>query len=89
MAHHSSELSDISKQLRETLGIGPTGQFPRGKIEEQDEGELQYAVAADPASGVVRIEFGKPVAWLALTPEQAEGLMESIQAKVWELRGIK
>ena len=45
-------------------------QFPFGKIDATDEGELQLALAADHANGIVRIEFGKPVAWLGL-PSQA------------------
>lgn len=54
--------------------IGPTGAFPYGDLGPDDEGELAVAIAADPRHGVVRFEFGKPVAWLALPPAHARQL---------------
>ena len=51
--------------------IGPTGKFPHGKLDPTDEGELSLAVAFDFKNNVVRVEFGKPVAWLALDPAAA------------------
>ena len=44
-----------------------TGQYPRGKVDEHDEGELHMALAADHANAIVRLEFGTPVAWLGLS----------------------
>ena len=52
--------------------LGPTGRFPRGKLSQDDEGEIQFGISSDPAQGLVRIDFGKPVAWLACPPELAE-----------------
>jgi hypothetical protein len=49
---------------------GATGLYPDGKISPSDEGEIQIAVGVDP-HGVVVIDFGKPVAWLAMTPDGA------------------
>jgi hypothetical protein len=51
--------------------IGATGEFPYGKLDRDDEGELAVAVAADPHNGVVRFEFGKSITWLALPPAHA------------------
>lgn len=48
---------------------GPTGDFPEGKLNEDDEGGIQVALShADTPDGrrVVRIDFGKPIAWLGL-----------------------
>jgi hypothetical protein len=36
-----------------------------------DEGELTVAVTADP-SGMIAIDFGKPVHWLAMSRQQAQ-----------------
>lgn len=49
--------------------IGTTGNFPKGKLNEDDEGELSLMVKE--ADGNVHIYFGKPIAWLALPKEQA------------------
>jgi hypothetical protein len=52
--------------------IGATGNYPQGKLDDTDEGELTIAITR--ADGIVRIEFGKPVAWIAMSPEHAVGL---------------
>lgn len=49
--------------------LGPTGEFPRGKLNEDDEGALNTAISH--GQGVVRIDFGKPTAWLAMPPDLA------------------
>ena len=51
------------------MKLGATGQFPRGKLDPSDEGELRLKVASD--GPIVRIEFGKPVAWLGLYQPEA------------------
>lgn len=48
---------------------GPTGDFPQGKLNEDDEGGLQIGVTTE--SGKVVIEFGTPIRWIAMAPEQA------------------
>lgn len=51
--------------------FGATGTFSQGKIDDTDEGDLRLGVAYDKLDGIVRVEFGKPVAWLGLPPPQA------------------
>ena len=51
--------------------VGATGEFPQGKLNDHDQGALQIAIAYDKLDGIVRVEFGKPVAWLGLPPPQA------------------
>ena len=48
---------------------GPTGQFPRGKLNAEDEGELTIAFGTE--AGCVRIDFGTPTAWVAFPPDLA------------------
>lgn len=52
------------------MKLGPTGKFPRGKLNRDDEGEITFTVSHD-ENGLVHITFGKPVAWVALPAEQA------------------
>lgn len=54
------------------LGLGATGRYPAGKLNEDDQGELRAAIGVE--GDKLTIHFGKPVTWLALTPEQALGL---------------
>jgi hypothetical protein len=66
--------------------IGATGKFPAGKLDASDEGELQMGIAYDKANGVVRLDFGKPVAWFALYPQEAIEFAERI---IWHARKAK
>jgi hypothetical protein len=59
---------------------GPTGDFPYGKVNQDDEGETRVAVAGDRETETVFIDFGKPTAWIGMRPEQAEQLAQSIRA---------
>ena len=54
--------------------------YPEGKLQADDVGALAMRVAADPRKQVVRIEFGKSVAWLGLPKAEALGLADLIRA---------
>lgn len=76
---HSDEVCpNCSKRLKPAGRLGATGKFPDGKMDPTDEGELQFAVCVK--DGKVIFEFGKPVAWVGFTPEQARGIAASIKA---------
>ena len=51
--------------------IGATGDFPQGQLSDDDQGGIRMGIAYDRLNGIVRIEFGKPVAWLGLPPPEA------------------
>jgi len=78
-------LCSIFRRGRATATIGPTGQFPYGKLDANDEGELAVAIAADPRHGVIRFEFGKAVSFLALPAGHALQLASILIAKAEEL----
>ena len=65
--------------------LGPTGQFPRGRAGDDDEGELRLAVATDHAHGIVRIAFGGPVTWVGLPADDARQLAQMLIEKADEL----
>lgn len=91
MAHHFEDLEKLEvfrKALGLPEGLGATGQYPRGKLNDQDQGEIKIAIAADPATQTVLIDFGKPVAMIGFTAEQASDLAEMLHEKAMKLRGI-
>jgi hypothetical protein len=49
--------------------FGPTGDFPQGKLNPDDEGALNVGVTNK--DGVVVINFGTPVAWFGMPTDQA------------------
>lgn len=50
--------------------FGPTRDFPRGKLNESDDGGLQIGVATDDQDNVI-INFGTKVQWIGMPPEDA------------------
>jgi len=58
--------------------LGATKQYPEGKLNPDDEGELRFAVTTDLSNGVVVMQFGKPVKWLAVGKAQAIVIGKSI-----------
>jgi len=61
--------------------LGATGDFPRGQLNEDDEGGLMLGIGYDSEDNVVRIDFGKSVAWLAFPPDQAVEFAQAILKK--------
>jgi hypothetical protein len=54
--------------------LGPTGDFPQGKLSADDQGGLNVALShhvAPDGTVMVRMDFGTPVAWLSLPQEMA------------------
>jgi hypothetical protein len=49
--------------------LGPTRDYPDGKLNESDEGELMFAVGDK--DGKLVIEFGTPVKWVGMPPHVA------------------
>lgn len=61
---------------------GPVGAYPHGMLHKTDEGSLQFAVGAK--DGKVVVDFGSPVAWFGLTPQQAMDLAGIIMQRARE-----
>jgi hypothetical protein len=68
---------------------GKTGQFPRGRIDATDDGELRMAIAADHGNAIVRIDFGTPTAWIGLPAKEARELAVLLRQKADELEARK
>jgi len=69
--------------------LGATGRYPRGKADTSDEGELQMALAADHQNAIVRVQFGKPIAWLGLPAREARQLATLLNEKAEEIERRK
>lgn len=62
--------------------IGPTGDYPQGKLNESDEGALNIGLAT--IDGNVMFNFGKPIVWFAMPLNEAYSFAELIIAKANE-----
>jgi hypothetical protein len=67
--------------------IGPTGDYPAGSIGDHDEGGLNAALAVDQVNQRVVLDFGKPVAWLAMTRSDAMVFAQLLINKAKQLPG--
>ena len=92
MSNHSSNFPEGDGPLVELIRaqalkdrLGATGNFPAGKIDKTDEGEIRFAIAADPTTRKVIINFGKPVAWMGMEKDQAIAIGETLIARAKEL----
>jgi hypothetical protein len=64
--------------------LGATGEFPEGKLNETDEGGLQFAVTDD--GKLVRVHFGKPVAWMAMGADLADQFADALKEHAARIR---
>jgi len=79
--HHSPEPDpEMQRRLNEMrdklLDLGATGEFPEGHLTDQDEGEIKFAVSF--TDGKVILDFGTPVVWMGMRPDQAKELARSL-----------
>ena len=64
---------------------GPTGDYPDGQIFKDDEGALNIGIAYDKEKGIVIMDFGSPVKWIGLSPEDVYGLTKVMIEKANEI----
>lgn len=64
---------DDPRRVTVACQLGPTGEFPHGKLNDSDEGALTMAIshAEFPADHTVMIQFGTKVSWIGLPQETA------------------
>jgi len=70
------------------MKLGATGRQPLAPVSTDDEGEIQMGLSCDRNKRKVYLNFGKPIAWLGLTPEQAFDLGEGLIEHSRTCRGI-
>lgn len=87
-SNHGADVGPIDPKLlealRKTPEFGATGRYPQGQLSAGDEGELQFGITN--AKGQVIVNFGKPVAWLGMEPQQAIAIGEALIRHATEAR---
>lgn len=63
---------------------GATGNFPNGKLNKGDKGELKISIFAD--KGNIILDFGTPTAWIGLAPDDACNLAKVLLEHAAEIR---
>lgn len=57
--------------------IGPTGDYPNGKLNQDDEGGINIGMTIE--NGAVVVAFSKPVTWLGLGPGEADAVAVALR----------
>jgi hypothetical protein len=97
MSHHGSnpfeeagdvpEFERLHKLMRDLLNTtgfrGAVGSYPDGVLRKGDSGLIQFAIGEQ--DGKVVIDFGTPVAWMGMTPQQAADFASSLLRKAREV----
>lgn len=60
------------KMMDTTAFRGALGDFPEGQLTKSDEGAIQFGISTK--DGKVILDFGTPVAWVGMNPQQAADL---------------
>lgn len=63
---------------------GPTGKFPQGKLTPEDEGELRMRLGVQ--NGKIVLDFGSPVVWVGMGPDDAAALAGRLMALAEDLK---
>lgn len=67
----------LMRDLLDTTGfVGALGDHPRGKLNADDEGAIQFKVGKE--SGKVVLDFGTQVQWVGMSPQEAASLASSL-----------
>ena len=80
---------DDPRKVTVACKLGETGTFSEGKLDATDEGDLRLAISADEQHGVVRIDFGKKVAWLGLPPQAALEMAAALTKHAQALQAVR
>jgi len=92
MSHHGNEpfedmppgFRKILRDMKDTTSFrGAVGAFPEGKLTRSDEGAIQFAVGEK--DGKVVLDFGTPVSWIGMSPQQAADIAGALLAHAREV----
>jgi len=78
------------RDLLDRLGdrpLGPTGEFPKGKLNESDDGGLNIAVGAEGENVV--LHFGSSVNWIGFGPDEADAVASALNHYAQKIRESK
>lgn len=71
--------------MYDEIPVGPTGEFPDGKMRDDDDGELRIAIGTH--RGNVVFELGAGTKWFACDPATARQIAATIFNKAADIDG--
>ena len=62
-------------------------EYPKGRINGEDDGAHTYGIATDPKSNRVIINFFKPIVWIGLDAESGMNLLMGLARHLSNISG--
>lgn len=87
LSHHGDK-SEIMQRFLDQVNGKTKRQYSAGRMGAEDDGDLAFAIATDTRRSVIIIRFGKPVEWIGLGISDTERLIEQLEERLRELRGV-
>lgn len=90
--HHGEE--DLNRQMefikrfKEQAEEKYRRQFPDGRINAEDDGDLTYVITTDDRHRTIVIKFAHPTEWIGLNVQAATELRDQLTERILALRGI-
>jgi len=85
--HHGQQLPTHLSEEARALDLGATGVFANGRLCQSDAGGIRFDVHGDPSLGLVVVNYGTPLSWLALSPADTRKLADLLYAAAGEMDG--
>lgn len=63
--------SELLKRFQQQQEGTAQRQWPNGRINSDDDGELAFAIGPGDKAETIVVNFGKPVEWVGMPPDQA------------------
>jgi hypothetical protein len=68
-------------------GQGFDRRYPKGRINEEDDGEMMYGIALNHETNRLMIRFSKPTLWIGLDTDSAMQLVTAIAQGLTKMTG--
>lgn len=88
MLNHHGKQSDIMKRFLDQVDGNAKREYSAGRMGAEDDGDLAIAMTTDTRHSVIVIRFGKPVEWIGLGIADAEHMIEQLEGRLREFRGV-
>jgi hypothetical protein len=88
MSEYEGDKDAVDRFLKQGRGKAQP-EYPKGKLNRDDEGALSFAMAVDKKKKLMILNFNKPVTWLGLYLPDAKRLHEKLGEKVKELEELE
>jgi hypothetical protein len=72
----------------ENFHLGPTGEYPKGRLNKDDDGELAVGFSIHEGGRALIMNFGKPIEWFAMKEDELRGLIDLLKRKLVELEAL-